>query len=87
MSSMKGLTMLNDQDFSRNRFSKNNSSNKSLSKNSLSRSKLSNSNLSNNKLTNQTALAKRVATGVVLGFLLLQSAACSQEAPSVLGTV
>ncbi|AVT46317.1 HlyD family secretion protein [Shewanella baltica] len=87
MSSMKGLTMLNDQDFSRNRFSKNNSSNKSLSKNSLSRSKLSNSNLSNNKLTNQTALIKRVATGVVLGCLLLPLAACTQESPNVLGTV
>ncbi|MCB2381487.1 HlyD family efflux transporter periplasmic adaptor subunit [Shewanella sp. SR1] len=81
MSSTKGLTMLNDQDFSRNRFSKNNSSN-----NRLSSSKLSNSKLSNNKLTNQTALIKRVATGVVLGCLLLL-AACTQESPSVLGTV
>ncbi|MGE6435789.1 HlyD family secretion protein [Shewanella baltica] len=86
MSSTKGLTMLNDQDFSRNRFSKNNSSNKSLSNNSLSSSKLRNNKLSNNKLTNQTALIKRVATGVVLG-CLLQLAACSQESPSVLGTV
>lgn len=86
MSSTKGLTMLNDQDFSRNRFSKNNSSNKSLSNSSLSSSKLSNSKLRNNKLTNQTALIKRVATGVVLG-CLLQLAACSQESPSVLGTV
>jgi len=86
MSSTKGLTMLNDQDFSRNRFSKNNSSN-SLSKNRLSSRKLSNSNLSNNKLTNQTALIKRVATGVVLGCLLLPLAACTQESPSVLGTV
>lgn len=81
MSSTKGLTMLNDQDFSRNRFSKSNSSNKSLSNNSLSSSKLR-----NNKLSNQTALIKRVATGVVLG-CLLQLAACSQESPSVLGTV
>lgn len=91
MSSTKGLTMLNDQDFSRNRFSKSNSSNKSLSNNSLSSSKLRNNKLrnnklSNNKLTNQTALIKRVATGVVLG-CLLQLAACSQESPSVLGTV
>ncbi|ABN61038.1 HlyD family secretion protein [Shewanella baltica] len=81
MSSTKGLTMLNDQDFSRNRFSKNNSSN-----NRLSSSKLRSSKLSNNKLANQTALAKRVATGVVLGCLLLL-AACTQESPSVLGTV
>ncbi|WP_413484049.1 HlyD family secretion protein [Shewanella baltica] len=81
MSSTTGLTILNDQDFSRNRFSKNKSSN-----NRLTSSKLSNSKLSNNKLTNQTALIKRVATGVVLGCLLLL-AACSQESPSVLGTV
>ncbi|MEM6247044.1 HlyD family secretion protein [Shewanella vaxholmensis] len=112
MSSTIGLTMLNDQDFSRNRFSKNKSSNNRLSNNrlsnnslsnnrlsnnrlsnnrlsnnSLSSSKLSNSNLSKNKLTNQTALIKRVATGVILGCLLLPLAACTQESPSVLGTV